>query len=80
MCAERGAIAAAVVAGETQITALVIVTDTDTPCPPCGMCRQALSEFDKNMVVFMVARNGLTDVSTLKALLPKQFDQTLLNH
>ena len=80
MCAERGAIAAAVVAGETQITALVIVTDTDTPCPPCGMCRQALSEFDKNMVVFMLARNGVTDVSTLKELLPKQFDQTLLNH
>lgn len=36
MCAERGAIAAAVVAGETQITALVIVTDTDTPCPLAG--------------------------------------------
>lgn len=79
MCAERGAISAAIVAGETKITGVVIVADSEVPCPPCGMCRQALAEFDQDMVIFMVARNGQVDVAPLKDLLPKQFDQTLLS-
>ncbi len=51
ICAERAAICAAVSAGETEFTAIAIAGgDEDdiegkTPCCPCGICRQVLSEF-----------------------------------
>ena len=42
ICAERSAIAAAASAGERRIEAVAIVTDTDDPVCPCGMCRQMI--------------------------------------
>src|SRR5215471_20139266 len=44
-CAEATAIGAMVAAGERQIVEVVIVTEGVEPCPPCGRCRQQLSEF-----------------------------------
>src|SRR5579863_7711890 len=44
-CAEALAIGAMVAAGETRITAVAIVADRVERCPPCGGCRQRLSEF-----------------------------------
>ena len=51
ICAERAAICAAVSAGETEFSAIAIAggdeedTEAKTPCCPCGICRQVLSEF-----------------------------------
>ncbi len=51
ICAERAAICAAISAGETEFTAIAIAggdeddTEAQTPCCPCGICRQVLSEF-----------------------------------
>ena len=51
ICAERSAISAAISAGETEFSAIAITggdeeeTDAKTPCCPCGICRQVLSEF-----------------------------------
>ncbi|MBP0987170.1 MAG: cytidine deaminase, partial [Oscillospiraceae bacterium] len=51
ICAERCAICAAVSAGETEFSAIAIAggdeaeADAKTPCHPCGICRQVLSEF-----------------------------------
>ena len=42
VCAERNAIAKAVAAGTTDIRAVAVVSDADTPTPPCGGCRQVL--------------------------------------
>ena len=51
ICAERAAICAAVSAGETEFSAIAIAggdeeeAEAKTPCHPCGICRQVLSEF-----------------------------------
>jgi cytidine deaminase len=78
MCAERGAIAAAIVAGETILDAVAVVTARGEPCAPCGMCRQALSEFGPDMEVVLVADDGREVRSRLGALLPDAFGPAML--
>lgn len=46
ICAERSAIVAAVSAGHSEFQAIAIAgLDSPYPLPPCGACRQVLSEF-----------------------------------
>jgi cytidine deaminase len=73
LCAERGAIAAAVAAGERALSSVAIVTAQGDPCPPCGMCRQALSEFGPAMDVVLVSHDGREAHHRLDALLPAAF-------
>ena len=47
-CAERTAVFSAVCDGEKDFSAIAVVGGTDEInafCPPCGVCRQVLSEF-----------------------------------
>ncbi|NVJ70316.1 MAG: cytidine deaminase [Alphaproteobacteria bacterium] len=44
-CAEAGAIAAMVMAGEREIAHVVIVGPGEAACTPCGGCRQKIREF-----------------------------------
>jgi len=44
-CAERNAIAAAVVQGKRQFVALMVYTPQSSLTPPCGICRQVIAEF-----------------------------------
>lgn len=44
-CAETGAIAAMVAAGETELSEVAIIAEGTEPISPCGGCRQRLAEF-----------------------------------
>jgi cytidine deaminase len=46
ICAERSAITGAVSKGKKEFTAIAVYCrDSDYPVPPCGACRQVISEF-----------------------------------
>lgn len=53
ICAERSAIASMVTGGDKRPVAVAIVSDTDEPIPPCGACRQVISEFNPEATVIM---------------------------
>jgi homotetrameric cytidine deaminase len=73
-CAEASALGALVAAGETAITAVAVLAERLEVCPPCGGCRQRLSEFgDASTPVYL----GPT-TTTLGELLPGAFDRGAL--
>ena len=80
MCAERSALGAAVSAGCQEFTALAIVSEADTPTPPCGMCRQALVEFAPNLQVTSYGAAGSSVQWNLAELLPAPFTGQSLRH
>ncbi|TQM92244.1 cytidine deaminase [Roseinatronobacter monicus] len=73
-CAEAGAIAAMVAAGETQIAEIVVVADSPSPVPPCGGCRQKIAEFaGLDVLVTMMSLSGARHTVTVAELLPGAF-------
>ncbi len=77
-CAERVALFGAVAAGERDFKAIAIVGGKQgnfgPACAPCGVCRQALSEFcPPDMRVLLVTSDGYEEY-TLADLIPKSFD------
>ncbi len=75
-CAEAGAIAAMVAAGETEITEALVIADSPMPVSPCGGCRQKLAEFSKGDVkITMTTTAGNTREITMADLLPGAFTQ-----
>lgn len=74
VCAERNAIAAAVVGGARRIRAIAVVTPTRPPATPCGACRQALAEFgDEHTLVVLASPTGTATNRRLGPLLPDAF-------
>ncbi len=73
-CAEAGAIAAMVAAGETRLTAVAVIADSPSPVPPCGGCRQKLAEFGAgDAPVTLATTDGALDHTTIGDLLPGRF-------
>lgn len=73
MCAERNAVFQAVAKGHRKILAVVIVTPTSAPTPPCGACRQVINEFGNQAEVFSFDKDGNVQCSRLDQLLPGAF-------
>ncbi|MCF6271954.1 MAG: cytidine deaminase [Rhodobacteraceae bacterium] len=73
-CAEAGAIAAMVAAGEAGIVEILVMADGEVPITPCGGCRQKIAEFGAPDTVIILANTqeelGRT---TLAELLPGSF-------
>ena len=79
MCAERVAIFRGVTDGFRCFTRIAIVTDTATPTPPCGACRQLLWEFAPDAEVLLANLNGDVVRWTVRELIPGAFDAKQLN-
>lgn len=80
-CAERVAIFKAISAGETEFTEMAVVADTDRPVPPCGSCRQVMSEFFKeDMPIYLTNLSENVKTVSVKELLPFSFNPNDLNH
>lgn len=77
LCAERVAVAAAVAQGMKDFEEIAIASESDEPAPPCGSCRQTMSEFAPELRVISYARNGRQATWRLSDLLPEAF---ALNH
>jgi homotetrameric cytidine deaminase len=69
-CAEASAIGALVAAGEREIAAIAVVAEQRDVCPPCGGCRQRLSEFATADTPVHLG----SATTTLGELLPMAFD------
>lgn len=73
ICAERGALAAAVARGIRDFDSITIATEADEPTPPCGICRQVLEEFAPRLLVISVTADGREARWSLDELLPRAF-------
>jgi cytidine deaminase len=72
ICAERVAIFKAISDGETSFEVIAVVTSNGGP--PCGSCRQVMSEFGMDTIVLIADGEGklLREVS-VEQLLPGAF-------
>ena len=78
ICAERTTVCSAVAAGIRTFTQMVIVADSETPCPPCGACRQFLFEFAPNLELWVANLSGETKFHRLCDLLPEAFESAFI--
>ncbi len=77
-CAEAGAIAAMVSAGEYEIAEIVVVADSQNPIMPCGACLQRILEFsNKDTMVHSADLNEIRFSYRIDELLPFSFHEDL---
>jgi cytidine deaminase len=80
ICAERAAVAAAVVQGIGALDELVVMTEADAPTPPCGMCRQVLQEMAPALKVTSLTTRGERATWGIAELLPHPFTSGAMEH
>ena len=74
-CAEYGAIAAMITAGESSIAKIVAVWGDNTVLPPCGRCREFMYQIDKANLTSTEVILGENNVVKLKDLLPRPYHE-----
>ena len=72
ICAERTAMSAAVAKGLRHPVAIAIAGPNGAFCPPCGACRQFLSEFSPDLEIILKGAEG-PESYTLAEMLPYSF-------
>ncbi len=90
LCAERVAVFYAnskfpdVPVKAIAVTAFTNNSYVKTPVPPCGSCRQVLTEtetrFHKPIKIYLVSESKITVINNAKDLLPLNFDESSLNN
>lgn len=73
-CAEAGAIAAMIAAGDTGFTEIAVIADSPVPVTPCGGCRQKLFEFaSPDATITLASLSGEVVTMAVADLLPGAF-------
>ncbi|MBH9967492.1 cytidine deaminase [Bacillus enclensis] len=73
-CAERTALFKAYSEGDKEFSMIAVVADTTRPVPPCGACRQVISELcSKDMRVVLTNLKGDVEELSVAELLPGAF-------
>ncbi|MBQ5591679.1 MAG: cytidine deaminase [Clostridia bacterium] len=76
-CAERTAFFSAIAEGEREFSAIAVVGGKDEIknfCPPCGVCRQVMSEFCDEDFKIHLYNGEEAKTYTLGELLPEGFN------
>lgn len=78
VCAERTAFFTAIHNGARRFSAIAVVggptqKEIDSFCPPCGVCRQVMSEFCNGDFKILLCDGKQTKTLTLDQLLPERF-------
>lgn len=73
-CAERVAIFKAISEGEREFEEMVVAANTERPVPPCGACRQVMTEFfPSDMKIHLINAGDDKSTVTVEELLPFSF-------
>jgi len=72
ICAERVAVCKAVSEGDVDFEAIAVYVQSDMVFPPCGICRQFLSEFSNDMII-VYGNDDVVHETDIKGLLPEMF-------
>lgn len=81
ICAERVALTKAIseVGVKDKIVAIAIITDSNTFSFPCGVCRQVMDEFNKDMDIIICKSVNEFKIYKLSEILPHSFSADDLN-
>lgn len=73
VCAERAALFSGIAGGEKKFKAIAVATSSNDFVYPCGLCRQALVEFNPDMEVILITKNKKTKSFILRDIIPNYF-------
>jgi cytidine deaminase len=73
ICAERTAIFKALSEGARKFKAIAIAADAPGFCPPCGACRQVISDLCGDIDVVMIDHSDNLKIMKISELLPLAF-------
>jgi cytidine deaminase len=73
VCAERSALFNAISNGEKAFTRIAIATSSNQFKFPCGLCRQAMVEFNPDLEVILITKVKKTKTFILKEIIPNYF-------
>lgn len=71
-CAERTAIFKAISEGEQSFVAIAVASSLEEPISPCGICRQVIMEFGRNIDIILGNETAL-EVFSSDQMLPHAF-------
>lgn len=80
ICAERTALSKAVSEGYRDIDTIVVVGSLNKISFPCGVCRQFIREFGKDIRIISATSVDNYEIFTIEDLLPKSFGPEDLEH